>query len=162
MKRTQSSLTPEQAYPKLAHFCAYQERCHKEVLQKLHDVGVYGRDAENIVARLIEENYLNEERFACLFAGGRFRMKQWGKVKISYELKQRGVSAYCIRKALREIPDDDYLTTLQTLIEKKRATLPGNNLPLIRKKLTAFLHQKGYEHSVFQPLLEQLSRKGKK
>ncbi len=157
----QSSLTPQQAYPKMAHFCAYQERCHKEVMQKLNDAGVFGQDAEAIVARLIEENYLNEERFARLFAGGRFRLKQWGKVKISHELKQRGVSTYCIRKALREIPDDDYLATLQTLIEKKRATLPGNNLALIRKKLTAYLAQKGYEYPVFLPLLEQLPRSGK-
>ena len=80
-------LTLEQALQKLKHYCAYQERCHSEVKEKLYSLGVFKKEADNIIAKLIEEGYLDEERFAIAFAGGKFRIKQWGRVKIKYELK---------------------------------------------------------------------------
>jgi regulatory protein len=116
-------LTPLQALPKVKQYCAYQERCHSEVKEKLFTYGVYGDDADSIISTLIEEDYLNEERFAIAFAGGKFRMKQWGKVKISYELKQKQVSAYCIKKALQSIQAEEYENTLQKLAEQKLKTL---------------------------------------
>src|SRR5690606_5731225 len=90
------TLTKEQAMQKLRHFCAYQERCHSEVRERLFSLGVWMRDHDEIIAGLIEDNYLNEERFAIQYAGGHYRMKQWGRVKIKYALKQKGVSEYCI------------------------------------------------------------------
>jgi regulatory protein len=108
-------LTPQQALPKLKQYCAYQERCHSEVKEKLYSYGVYGDDADSIVSQLIEENYLNEERFALHFAGGKFKMKQWGKMKIKYSLKQKQVSNYCIKKALNSIDDVEYEAVLEKL-----------------------------------------------
>src|SRR5690242_15375551 len=105
-------LTKEQALQKLRHYCGYQERCHSEVKAKLYELGVWKKDHDEIISSLIEDNYLNEERFAIQFAGGRFRMKQWGRVKIKYELKQKQVSEYCIKKALQQIPEEDYQRTL--------------------------------------------------
>ena len=95
-------LTKEQALQKLKHYCAYQERCHSEVKEKLFSLGIWKKDHDEIVATLIEESYLNEERFAIAFASGRFQIKQWGRVKIKYELKQKQVSEYSIKKALKQ------------------------------------------------------------
>jgi len=97
------SLTKEQAYQKLRHYCAYQDRCHSEVKTKAYSLGMRKADTEELTSRLIEEGCLNEERFAKAFAGGKFRVKQWGKIKIKAELKQKQVSDYCISAALAEI-----------------------------------------------------------
>jgi regulatory protein len=142
----QQKLTPQQALPKLKQYCAYQERCHSEAREKLAGYGVYGRDADAILAQLVAENYLNEERFAIQFAGGRFRMKQWGRVKIGHELKQKQVSPYCIKKALAAIDADAYEAVAEKLAAAKWAGLRGEgNLFAKKKKLLQYLLQKGYE-----------------
>src|SRR5690349_6245404 len=97
------SLTKEQALQKLRQYCAYQERSHSEVQQKLWDLGVRKADHDEIITALIEDDYLNEERFAIQFAGGKFRMKDWGRKKIYYALKEKKVSDYCIKRALSAI-----------------------------------------------------------
>ena len=106
-------LSKEQALQKLKHYCGYQERSHSEVKEKLYSLGVWKKDHDEIMAALIEENYLNEERFAMSFARGKFRMKQWGRVEIKYELKQRQVSEYSIKKALKQIEDQPYAVELK-------------------------------------------------
>jgi regulatory protein len=140
------TLSPEQALQKVRHYCSYQERCHSEVKEKLYSFGLRKNDVEEALARLIEENYLNEERFALQFAGGRFRMKQWGKVRIRYELRQKQVGEYCINKALAAIGEEDYDRTLTRLAEEKWESLQGvEELFLRRQKVQAYLIQKGYE-----------------
>ena len=151
----QQKLTPQQALPKLQQYCAYQERCHSEVKNKLFEYAVYGDDAETIISKLIEEDYLNEQRFAIQFASGRFKLKQWGKVKIKYELKQKGVSEYCIKKALQIIDSDDYENTLQKLADQKLKTLKSEkNIFIKKRKLQDFLLQKGYEADLIRELLK--------
>lgn len=136
----------EQALQKLRHYCAYAERCHSDVVSKLYDLGVWKKDHDEIVATLIEENYLNEERFAKAFAGGHFRSKQWGKNKIIQALKQKGVSSYCIKTGLKEIDEDDYGQTLQKLFTQKWESLRGTSNRFAKmKKTTDYLLQKGYE-----------------
>ncbi len=150
----QQKLTPGQAGPKLKQYCAYQERCHSEVKEKLSSYGVYGKDADLIIATLVEENYLNEERFAIHFAGGRFRMKQWGKVKIKYELRQKQVSDYCIKKALAAIDSDEYEKTLAKLAEEKRKSLRSEkNIFIKKRKLQQYLVQKGFETGLVNELV---------
>ncbi len=139
-------LTPQQALPKVKHYCAYQERCHSEVKDKLYSFGLYKTDVEKILSQLIEENYLNEERFALLFAGGKFRMKKWGRVKIKYELKQKQVSDYSIKKALASIDNEDYELVLQKHIDDKMKTLRSEkNIFIKKRKLQDYLLQKGFE-----------------
>ena len=128
-------LTKEQALQKLKHYCAYQERCHSEVKEKLYNLGVWKKDHDEIIASLIEENYLNEERFAIAFAGGRFRVKQWGRVKIKYELKQKQVSEYSIKKAIKQIDEEEYERVLKKLADEKYSSLK-NEQYLVRKKKT--------------------------
>lgn len=145
MKKEGEKLSMSEALLKAAHFCAYQERCHNEVKHKLADWGIYGQEADEVLSRLIEQNYLNEERFACTFAGGKFRVKQWGRLKIKRELKVRGVSEYCITKAMKEINEEEYLQTLRFLAEGKMKSLQGKH-PLEKKQKTYhFLATKGYE-----------------
>jgi regulatory protein len=147
-------LTKEQALQKLKQYCAYQERCHSEVIEKLYDLGVYKKEHDEIIAALIEENYLNEERFAIAFAGGKFRIKQWGRVKIKYELKQKQVSEYCIKKALAGIEEEDYLKTLHKLAEEKRKTLKTEkNIFIKKRKLQDYLLQKGFETNLVREVV---------
>ena len=137
----------EQALQKLRHFCGYQERSHDEVKQKLYSLGLYKDEIESAISVLIEGNYLNEERYAIAFAGGKFRMKQWGKVKIGYELKSKKVSAYNIKLALKSIEEIDYLNTLQALTQKKweSIALEDEKLFVKKSKITTYLLQRGFE-----------------
>lgn len=113
------ALTPEQAHVKIRHYCAFQERTHQEVKQKLSGYGLSWSVANELLSKLIEEGFLNEERFARAFAGGRFRMKGWGKRKITVELKKRGISDYSIRAALREeIPQEAYEACVGKILAK--------------------------------------------
>ena len=146
-------ITKEQAWQKIKHYCAYQERCHQEVKEKLYGMGVWKRDVEELISKLIEEDYLNEERFALQFAGGKFRMKKWGKVKIEYELKQKRVSAYCINKALKSISAEDYEQTLTRLYQDKSDLLEKEDPLSKKRKLTDYLIRKGYERSRVMELI---------
>lgn len=138
-------LTKEQAIQKLKHYCAYQERCHSEVKEKLYNLGVWKKDHGEIIATLIEENYLNEERFAIAFAGGKWRIKQWGRVKIKYELKQKQVSDYSIKKALKQIDEEEYIKTLAKLAKEKYAALKHEQYLVRQKKTLNYLLAKGFE-----------------
>lgn len=139
------SLTKEQALQKLKQYCAYQERCHSNVKEKLFQIGVRRSYHDEIIATLIEENYLNEERFALVFARGKFRMNQWGRVKIKTELKNKKISDYCINRAMKEISEKEYLQLLQKLAEKKCATLKNEQYLVRKKKIIDYLLQKGFE-----------------
>ena len=138
-------LTKEQAIQKLRHYCTYQERSHSEVQQKLWELGVRKTEHDEIIASLIEDDYLNEERFAKAFVGGKFRMKDWGRKKIYYGLKEKGVGDYLIKRAMKEIDEDAYRKTLQDLAEKKYESLKGEQYLIRKKKTMDYLLQKGYE-----------------
>ena len=144
----------EQAFQKTKQYCAYQERCHSEVKDKLYGFGLNRKEVDEIISILIGENYLNEERFAIQFAGGHFRSKQWGRVKIKYQLKQKQVSEYCIKKALKTIDEDDYLKTLQKLFDAKLKTLKSEkNIFIKKRKLQDYLLQKGFEGELVRGLI---------
>src|SRR5882757_535910 len=150
----QKKYTPDQAIPKAKQYCAYQERCHSEVKNKLFEFGLNKNEVDELLSLLISEDYLNEQRFAIHFAGGKFRMKHWGKVKIKYELKQKKVSEYCIKKALAEIDDEDYYKTIQKLFEEKLRTLKSEkNIFIKKRKLQDYLMQKGYESDLIREMM---------
>ena len=139
------TLTPQQATEQIRRFCAYQERSHLEVRNKLYSYGLYRNDVDDILATLVTDGFLNEERFAKAFCGGKFRMKKWGRIKITHALESKGVSPNCIRIGLREIDEQSYFETLRRLLEDKRETLPEENPFTLRDKLSAYAIQKGYE-----------------
>jgi len=152
-----TNYSKEEALQKAKQYCAYQERCHSEVKEKLYSFGLHKKDAEELLSTLIEENYLNEERFAIQFAGGKFRIKQWGRIKIKYALKQKQVSEYCIKKALAAITETDYKRTLEKLFEQKLKTLRSEkNIFSKKRKLQDHLLQKGFEHGLVSGLIAKL------
>lgn len=146
-------LTPEQALQKLRHYCAYQERSHSEVKEKLYNLGVSKKDRDSMIAALIEGDYLNEERFAIAFAGGKFRIKQWGRIKIKYELKQKQVSEYSIKKALKQIKEDEYLAVLKKLADEKCTSLKHEQSLVQKKKTMDYLVQKGFEMDLIKKVV---------
>ncbi len=150
------TLTEEEALQKLRHYCAYQERCHQEVREKLYGFGLRKPAVEALLGQLIEEDYLNEERFALQFAGGKFRMKSWGRNRIVNELKQRQVSAYCIKKALKEIREEDYAASLERLARSRWENLSAEPAPVRQKKTQDYLLYKGYEWNRIQAVLQDL------
>ncbi len=133
MEKPKKYISKDAALAKLRHFCAYQERCHDEVRTKLIELGIYGNDRENIIAVLIEDNFLSEQRFAEAYVGGKFRIKRWGKIRILQGLKLRHISEYCIRKAMEIIDNVTYLNTLQEVLEEKQ-----RELAISRKEISIF------------------------
>ena len=146
-------VTKEQALQKLKHYCAYQERSHLEVKEKLYSLGQRKQEVDMVIAQLIEEGYLNEERFAIQFAGGKFRMKQWGRKKIMQALKEKQVSPYCIKMALAQIDDEEYMETLNKQASKKWQSLKGEkNIFIKKRKLQDYLLQKGFEYELVKEI----------
>ncbi|GAA4301048.1 regulatory protein RecX [Compostibacter hankyongensis] len=150
------SLTPEQALQKMRQYCAYQERAHAEARNRLYTLGMRSADVEEILSRLITEGFLNEERYAKAFAGGKFRMKQWGRRKIRAALQLKQVSPYCIRKAMEEIPEEDYRNTLKRLALQKYAALKGCQYLVRRARTQQYLLQKGYEPDDIRQVMEEI------
>ena len=149
-------LTVEQVLQRAKLYCGYQERCHAETKEKLYSFGLFKSDVDRIVSQLIEEDYLNEERYATAYARGKFRMKQWGRVKIKYELKQKHISEYCIRKAIIQIDEDEYSKTFEKLAKEKLNELADETNVLIRKKkLVDYLLQKGYERDLIFSFIKE-------
>jgi regulatory protein len=149
-------LTPEQALQRAKLFCAYQERCHSETRAKLFSFGLFKNEVESIVSQLIAEDYLNEERFATAYARGKFRIKHWGRMKIRHELKQKNISESCIRKAIKQIEEEEYVKMLQQLAEDKLNQLKDEENELIRrKKVLDYLLQKGYERDLIFSFIKE-------
>ena len=150
-------LTKEQAIQKLRHYCAYQERSHSDVQQKLWELGVSRSEHDEIISSLIEDDYLNEERFAKQFVGGKFRMKDWGKKKIYYALKEKKISEYVIKIAMKEIDEEGYKKTIQQLAEKKYALLKNEQYMVRKKKTMDYLLQKGYEPALITAIVASVA-----
>lgn len=141
-------------------FCNYQPRSHQETRNKLYELGCKTPEVEELIAELIEKGLLNEELYARAIARGRFRLKQWGRVKITKYLKINKVSDYCIKKAMTEIDPDEYYTTLQKLAAKKWAELKSEKqVPIRKNKTFRYLQQKGYEGSLITEAIAELTNK---
>ena len=138
---------------KAESYCAYQERSQHEVRNKLYDWGLHERDVEEIISELIQENFLNEERFAMAYTLGKFRIKGWGKIKIQQGLKLKRVPDKMIIKALKAIDPDDYITKLKHLIDKKSATVKESDPYKLRFLLSRYAAQKGYEQDLIGDML---------
>ena len=145
----------QEAQKKMERYCAYQERCHKEVEKKLKEMRMIPEAIDSIMGHLIQENYLNEERFARSFARGKFNIKKWGKNRIKNELKLRDISRFNVQLALKEIDEQDYFSTLDTLAKKRLAQLSEPNKAKKRKKLSDYLLYRGWESQlVYEKVME--------
>lgn len=140
----------------MCRYCAYQERSHHEVRNKLFELGLFSNDVDDLMSQLITAGFLNEERYAKAFAGGKFRMKKWGRVKIQHELEGMGLTKNCIQRGLREIDPGDYRKTLKTLLEKKLREVAEPNAFKRRDKVARFAIAKGYEPDMVWEYLKDL------
>ncbi len=154
--KSQKSYTVDEATKVLEHFCAYQERCHKEVEQRLYDLKMIPEAKEIIILHLLQHNFLNEERFAKAYVRGKFSIKKWGRIKIVSELKFKNISPYNIKTALKEINEEDYFKTLQSIAEKKIVLIKEPNSFKKKSKLTTFLISKGYETQLIYKIVNIL------
>lgn len=156
MQRNSKPLTFEQAKQKALRYCAYQERSHQEVKNKLYELGLRTSDVEELLSYLITEGFLNEERYAKLFAGGKFRIKHWGRIKIVHALESKGLSKKCISIGLKEIDLEDYQNTLEKILTQKIEELEEDNKLIARDKASKFAIQKGYEPDLVWAALKRL------
>lgn len=154
--RKKKRLEPKEAKLKAADFCAYQERSQQEVRDKLYSYGLHQDEVEDALADLIMDDFINEERFARAYVGGKFRMKGWGRQKILQGLKQHRISDYCVRKGMEEINPDAYYKTLKKHAERKLPSLNGQTAYVMRGKLTQHLVMKGFEGDLIREVIDEL------
>ncbi len=152
----QKAYSLDEAQKKLEFYCAYQERSHKEVVTKLKDMRMIPDAIDVIVVHLIQNNFLNEERFAKAFVRGKFRIKKWGKNRLKQELKRKDISKTIIDIALKEIDADEYLETFYALAEKKVETIKEANSYKKKKKLADYLLYRGWESPLVYDVVNNL------
>lgn len=153
-----SIFTIKEAILKLEHFCAYQERCHAEVISKLYSLKMTSDEIDTVVVQLIENNFLNETRFACSFARGKHRIKQWGKIRITNELKMKQISSTNITLALKQISSEEYEETFIQLSEKCWNNIQEKNVLKKRKKFCDYMLRRGYESFLVYDKVTQLEK----
>jgi regulatory protein len=149
-------LSPEQARQKALRYCAYQERSHQEVKNKLYEMGLYSSEVDELLTYLITEGFLNEERFAKAYVGGKFRIKQWGRIKIVHALEGKGLTKNCIRIGLKEIEEEDYVKTLEELLQDRMAEVKGDNVFVARDKVSKYAIQRGFEPELVWGMVKAL------
>ncbi|MCF7559726.1 RecX family transcriptional regulator [Sabulilitoribacter multivorans] len=149
--QSKKTYTLQEATKKLEHYCAYQERCHQEVRKKLESMHMIPEAIDVIIVHLLKHNFLNEERFAKTFVRGKFRIKAWGRRRLTYELKKKDISKVNINQALTEIENEEYIEVFNELAEKKARLIKETNVYKKRKKLIDYLSYKGFEtHLVYE------------
>lgn len=156
MKVQTKSYTLEEAKRNLERYCAYQERCHQEVIQKLKSMGMIPEVIDVVTVHLIDYNFLNEERFARNYTRGKFKIKNWGRIRIKSELKKRNIGDRIISLALTEIPEEDYLRKLEDISKKKLRGISEYNTLVRKKKLQNFLVYRGWENDLVYTSINKL------
>ena len=146
MMQQKKSFTVDELQKKMEYYCVYQDRCHQEVERKMTEYQLIPEAKEKILLHLMQHNFLNEERFSRSFARGKFRIKNWGKQRIVRELKNKNISNYNIKSALKEINEDEYLQTIYRITENRNNSITEKNIYKRKKKLQDFLLRKGYEY----------------
>jgi regulatory protein len=158
LKSKKLTYTVEEAKKGLERYCSYQDRCHKEVQQKLFKMHMIPEACELIILHLMEHDFLNEERYAKSFARGKFNIKNWGKIRIVKELKQKNISKYNIETALKEIEEEEYHNRIKFLAVKKYELLSEPNNFKKKQKLIDFLMRKGYENYLVYDVVREITQ----
>ncbi|MEN8186815.1 MAG: regulatory protein RecX [Bacteroidota bacterium] len=156
MQNKRLTYTVEEAKKKLENYCAYQDRCHKEVEKKLIEMHMITEAKEVIILHLIQHDFLNEERFAKSFVRGKFRIKKWGRQRIIKELKFKDISKYNIDKALLEIDEEDYMAALNEQAIKKRDSITESNKFKKSQKITNYLLYRGFENNLVYEVVREV------
>ena len=152
-------LTLLEAQLKLEYYCSYQDRCHDEVVRKSYELGMKTNEIDIVVVHLLQNDFLNEERFSRSFARGKHRIKQWGKIRIVNELKARHISAPNVKLALTEISEEEYLHTFHQLAERHWENIRERDVQKKKKKWCDYLLRKGWERNLVYDKINELSSK---
>lgn len=155
---TKSNLSVKEVLHKIESYCSYQERCHIEVREKLRSFSLDSNEVDEIIVKLIGNNYLNEERFASLFSISKFHQKKWGKIRIVNELKARKISSFLISKAVKEIPMEEYYETFSKLSDHQWNVITEKNTIKKRKKFCDYLLRKGWESELVYAKVKDLEK----
>lgn len=153
-----SEYTVNQVLQKMEYYCVYQERCHIEVQEKLRSFSLTSLEKDEIIVKLLENNYLNEERFASIFSISKFHQKKWGKIRIKNELKARKISDFLITKSIKEIDTNEYFDTFQIISEKHWETILEKNALKKRKKFCDYFLRKGWESEMIYEKVKELEK----
>ncbi len=151
-----NDLTLKEIEGKLQYYCSYQDRCHKEVTEKLKTFNVKQHESNQIISNLINDNYLNESRFSESFVRGKFKIKNWGKIRIINELKRRNISTYNINLGLKEVEDQDYLNKFEEIFKKKLSSLGNLSSDIKKKKIISYLQYKGWENNLIYSKINEI------
>ena len=151
-----SDLTLKEIEGKLQYYCSYQDRCHKEVTEKLKTFNVKHHESNQIISNLINDNYLNESRFCESFVRGKFKIKNWGKIRIISELKRRNISPYNITLGLKEVDDQDYLNKFEEIFKKKMSSLNNLSSDVKKKKIISYLQYRGWESNLIYSKINEI------
>jgi len=157
--KTSKTYTVEEARQKLEYYCSYQERCHKEVGQKLKNMNMIPEAKNLIILHLLENNFLNEERFAKTYVRGKFKIKKWGKRRLTLELKKKDISKITINLALKEIQETEYIEVFKALSEKKALSIRERDIFKKKKKLIDYLLYRGWEPFLVYDRVNELIKK---
>jgi regulatory protein len=149
-------LTTKQIESKLQYYCSYQDRCHKEVIEKLKTFNIKSNESNEIISNLIKDNYLNESRFSENFVRGKFKIKNWGKVRIVRELKQRNISRYNINLGLKKIDSQEYQNKLDEIFKNKLSSLENLNKTIKKKKIISYLLYRGWESNLIYSKINEI------
>jgi regulatory protein len=149
-------LTLKEIEGKLQYYCSYQDRCHKEVIEKLKTFNVKQHESNQIISNLINDNYLNESRFSESFVRGKFKIKNWGKIRIISELKRRNISPYNITLGLKEVEDQDYLNKFEEIFKKKLSSLSNLSSDVKKKKIISYLQYRGWESNLIYSKINEM------
>lgn len=150
------NLSLNEAVTKLARYCAYQERSQQEVRDKLYSLGLHHDDVEVAISKLITEGFINEERFARAYIGGKFRIKKWGRVKILEGLKHHRISDYCIKKGFEEVREAEYDATLKQVIIKKSESLKEKDAFVRKQKVARYTIGRGFESDLVWEIINSV------
>jgi regulatory protein len=148
-----NSFIKEKIYEKLVKYCAYQDRCHSDVLKKMSELKTNDKIADEILVKLIEEGYLNEERFVRSFIRGKYRINKWGKKKIVSELRFKGIAANLINICLNEIDEEEYYEILKQLMNAKFLKLGKLKSFEIKNKLKSYAYSRGFELEIAENII---------
>ncbi|MBP6073238.1 MAG: RecX family transcriptional regulator, partial [Flavobacterium sp.] len=143
--KSTADLSLKEVIQKMEYYCAYQERCHAEIKEKLYSFQVTPDEKDQIIVHLLDHNYLNEERFASVYTQSKLHQKKWGKKRITLELKAKQISSFLITKSIREIDANEYKSIFDQVSEKHWDTITEKNTLKKRKKFCDYLLRKGWE-----------------
>ena len=141
---------------KLRFYCRYQQRCQSDIKEKLFELGINNKEHDQLIAELIKENCLNDDRFAAAFVSGRFKMKQWGRKKIEKGLREKRISDEITQRAMEQIDKKEYIAVLNRLAKERYASLKQEQYLIRRKKTMDYLMQKGYETDLVREAINNL------